>query len=102
MFKTDKTYLINLPHRSDRLRIAKQNFLKAGIENYTIFPAIDARKLRIKGVVEENQGLIGCFLSHYFILQEAIINNYKRIAIFEDDIILVSEFQENFKLAMSQ
>ena len=102
MFQSDKTYLINLPHRKDRLRMAQQQFLKAEIYDYTIFPAIDARRLKITGTTEANQGLIGCFMSHFFILQEAILNNYKRIAIFEDDIIFVSEFKENYRLAMTQ
>lgn len=102
MFNADKIYLINLPHRIDRLKMAKNQFLKAGITDYTIFPAIDARKLNIRGITEGNQGLIGCFLSHYFILQTAIMNGYKRIAVFEDDVILVSEFEENFKCGMSQ
>lgn len=102
MIGCDKTYVINLPHRVDRLRIAKQQFAKAGICNYTVFPAIDAKRLKIKGTVEDNQGLIGCFLSHYVILQEAIINGYKRIAIFEDDILLVQDFKEKFDIAYEQ
>ncbi len=102
MFNADKTYLINLPHRIDRLRIAKLQFNKAGINGYKIFPAIDARKLNINGVIEKNQGLIGCFLSHYFILQEAILNNYKRIVVFEDDIILVDNFKDKFEEGMKQ
>ena len=65
MFNADRTYLINLPHRSDRLRIAKQQFAKEGIPMPTIFPAIDAKKLKLKGTTEDNQGLIGCFMSHY-------------------------------------
>lgn len=102
MIGCDKTYVINLPHRVDRLRIAKQQFAKAGICNYTVFQAIDAKRLKIKGTVEDNQGLIGCFLSHYVILQEAIINGYKRIAIFEDDILLVQDFKEKFDIAYEQ
>lgn len=102
MFRADKTYLINLPHRTDRMRIAKQQFERAGIENYTIFPAIDARKLKITGTTEGNQGLIGCFLSHYFILQEALMNGYKRIAIFEDDVLLVQDFKNKYEAAMEQ
>lgn len=102
MFSADKIYLINLPHRTDRLRISKIQFAKAGIENYTIFPAIDARRLKLKGTTEDNQGLIGCFLSHYFILQEALINKYKRIVIFEDDMILANDFKDKFEEAMKQ
>lgn len=102
MLNCDKIYLINLPHRVDRLRVAKMQFAKAGISNYTVFPAIDARKLGIKGVVEDNQGLIGCFLSHYFILQGALLNGYKRIAIFEDDVLMVEYFKTKFSHGISQ
>lgn len=100
MLNCDRTYLINLPHRADRLRIAKAQFEKAGIELPTIFPAIDAKRLGVKGVTEDNQGLIGCFLSHYFILQEAIINRWNRIAIFEDDVLLVPNFKDMLNTAM--
>lgn len=102
MILAEKTYLINLPHRIDRLKIAKAELNRAGIIDYTIFPAIDARKLKIKGTEEDNQGLIGCFLSHLFILQIAIINKYKSIAIFEDDILITSDFQSKYRKAMDQ
>lgn len=99
--QTDKTYLINLDYRIDRFKMAKKQFEREGI-NYTIFPAIDARKMGIRGMNIENQGMIGCFLSHFFILQEALINGYKRIAIFEDDVILENDFKLKFETAFSQ
>lgn len=102
MLNCDKTYLINLPHRVDRFRIAKKQFEKAELPMPTIFPGVDARKLKIKGVEEDNQGLIGCFLSHYFILQESLINGYKRIAVFEDDVILDTDFKEKLDIAFEQ
>lgn len=101
MFNADKTYLINLPYRTDRLRVSKKQLEQAGIE-YTLFPAIDARKMKIVGVDEKNQGLVGCFLSHFFILQEAVINNYKKIVVFEDDIIMVDNFKSKYEEAISQ
>lgn len=102
MFNCDRTYIINLPHRKDRIRVAKQQFAREGIDMPTIFPAIDARRLKLRGTVEENQGLIGCYLSHFFIIQEAIIYGYKRIAIFEDDILLVSDFKKKFEEGYAQ
>lgn len=102
MILAEKTYLINLVHRTDRLKIAKAELSRAGITDYTIFPAIDARKLKIKGTEEDNQGLIGCFLSHLFILQEAIMNKYKSVAIFEDDILMTGDFEGRYNKAMEQ
>lgn len=98
----DKSYIINLPHRVDRLRIARKQFESAGIDMPSIFPAIDARTLGIKGIREDNQGLIGCFLSHYFILQQALLNGYNQVAIFEDDVLLVHGFEEKLKVAMNE
>lgn len=102
MLACDRTYLINLPHRTDRLRIAYRQFDIAGVPRPTLFPAIDAKKLGITGVNEANQGLIGCFLSHYFILQEALLNGYKQIAVFEDDVLLVQDFKDKFDIAYEQ
>lgn len=102
MYNSDRTYLINLSHRTDRLRIAKAQFEKAGMPMPIIFPAIDARKMGIKGVTEDNQGIVGCYLSHYIILQEALTYGYKRITIFEDDLLLVTDFKEKFDIAIEQ
>lgn len=102
MILAEKTYLINLVHRTDRLKIAKAELNRAGITDYTIFPAVDARKLKIKGTEEDNQGLIGCFLSHLFILQEAMMNKYKSVAIFEDDILMTGDFESRYNKAMEQ
>ena len=102
MLSCDRTYLINLPARTDRMRIAKAQFDKAGIPMPTIFTAIDPRKMGIKGVTEDNQGIVGCYLSHYIILQEALTYGYKRIAIFEDDLLLVTDFKEKFDIAFEQ
>lgn len=102
MLNCEKIYLINLPHRTDRLRIAKQQFEKVGVTMPVIFPAIDARKLKLRGTTEENQGLIGCFMSHYFILQEALLNGYKSITVFEDDILLVNNFKEKLQAGLNE
>lgn len=102
MHSCDKTYLINLPERTDRLRFAKKQFAKAGIEMPMIYPAVDAKKLKLTGTELFNQGLIGCFMSHYIILQHALLNGYKRIAIFEDDVVLVPDFKEKFDQAIEQ
>src|SRR3990167_4312913 len=102
MLNCDQTYLINLPRRTDRLRVAKQQFEKAGLPMPTVFPAIDAKRLKLKGTTEDNQGLIGCFLSHYFILQHALLMGYQQIAIFEDDVLIDANFKDKFTEAMTQ
>lgn len=97
----DRTYVINLPHREDRRKMACGQLNNASIE-YQVFQAVDARKLKIRGEAIENPGLIGCFLSHYFIMQEALLNGYNSVAVFEDDVVLVLNFKERYEAALSE
>lgn len=96
-----KTYIINLERRPDRLLSAMKQLDKTHID-YRIFPAIDGKTLGITGIEINNPGLIGCYLSHFFIFQEAVMNNYKRIAIFEDDIIIHDNFTEKMTNIMRE
>lgn len=96
MFGTENIYLINLKHRRDRLLMSKKQLNKIGVNNYKLFQAVDARKLGLTGVNEKNQGLIGCFMSHYILLQNAILNGIKRMVVFEDDVIFCNDFKERF------
>ena len=46
-------------------------------------------------------GELGCLLSHIYILEDAINNNYENILIFEDDVIFhknfLNKFYKNYK-----
>ncbi len=98
----DKIYLINLNHRHDRLQKSMAEVERIGLENVKRFPAINAKALGITKKDLDNPGLIGCFLSHFAILQEAVVNNYKRLLIMEDDVTFINGFNEAMTYALEQ
>src|ERR1043165_9507950 len=98
----DKIYLINLDQRPDRYEDSLLQLNSIGLKNVIRFPAINAKAMGITKRDLDNPGLIGCFLSHYFILQEAVMNNYKRLLIFEDDVTFIKGFNEAFAYAKKQ
>lgn len=76
----DKIYCINLNERKDRWELAEKEFNYLGIKNYVRFPAI-----------KNLDGRIGCRNSHLTIINDAKINKYKKILIFEDDFIFINK-----------
>lgn len=104
--KIDKMYYINMDKRQDR----KEHFLKEcekhnlnmnnvirfkGIDgNITIFTDQEKQMFinsDFKGSTAEFK-IMGNQLSHYYILKEMIENNYNYILIFQDDVILSNDF----------
>jgi GR25 family glycosyltransferase involved in LPS biosynthesis len=92
----NKTYVINLERRKDRLEHITKEMRKAKII-FDRFDAVDGRKLGTE-YNDFKRAQIGCFKSHVGVIKDAIEKNYNVIAIFEDDIILCDDFQERFKL----
>lgn len=88
-----EAYIINLPSRPDRRRMAQMEFRNLGL-NITpkVFPAIDVRGMgfeRHKGAKDTmNPGALGCTLSHMAILQIAATYNQQAILICEDDFVV--------------
>lgn len=94
-------YVINLDRRADRLELVKAELVKAGINKYERFSAIDGKTLSHKYKFvptdsmsdEQAMGHIGCTLSHFGVLNKAKLDGAEKYAVFEDDV----EFHENFK-----
>ena len=82
----DKSYIINLPERSDRRKEITQELKKIGISDslaqVKFFPAI---KPTDKGEFP-SIGARGCFLSHLEVLKEAKSQNLNNLLIMEDDL----------------
>jgi len=92
-------YIINLKHNKIR-----RNYVVKLMEKYNInFELISVPKLNEQeyNIISENNkitlGEAGCYLSHMFCLNDAIIKDYSKIIIFEDDIILHKRFNELFE-----
>jgi len=82
----DRAYLINLPDRTDRLRSAKREFAKIGVE----FPS-DRVRLHYGERPSERRGVYaigarGSFCSHRSVLREAEKQRLKNVLVFEDDV----------------
>jgi GR25 family glycosyltransferase involved in LPS biosynthesis len=96
-------YIINLD--SDRLR---RNYVIRLMEKYKInfeliiVPTLDDSTYNSIGNNKIKIGEAGCYLSHMYCLNDAIKNNYDKIIIFEDDIILHKEFHSIFEENMEQ
>jgi GR25 family glycosyltransferase involved in LPS biosynthesis len=93
----DQIYLLNLNERSDRFFKCQKIFKKHGII-FKRFSAINGKNLHSDFLKNYQLSApeIGCLLSHYEIIEDAKKNNFKKILIFEDDVILQNNFTSNF------
>lgn len=88
--KVDKTFLINLKKRKDRLDHFIQQVNVHDLGNFEIFEAIDG-SLMIENNLRLNKGELGLVHSTIKILEESLDKKYKKILIIEDDCL----FNEN-------
>lgn len=102
----DKIYCINLDRRLDRwIKTVEQfKYFNIRVER---FSAIDGDVLNFEqeGLISdlsdlgliENKNALGCLLSHLKVIEDAKKKNYKKILIFEDDILISKEFKDRIK-----
>lgn len=82
-------YIINLDERPDRLKLANEEFKKIGI-----------KPERFSAIKNEN-GAIGCYLSHLNILREALYRD-ENVIIFEDDVELADNYKDVVESALDE
>jgi hypothetical protein len=84
----DRTYVINLPERTDRRRGIEHELKKVGLAlqpgKVEIFPAV--RPSSAAGF--PNIGHRGCFLSHYNVVKQARKEGLRNVLILEDDLAI--------------
>ena len=110
--KIDKIYYINLDRRPDR----NEHFIKQANKlnlNVIRFKAIDGLEYEFSDEeinmfkksdfinTEAEKKIMGNQLSHFYILNEMIKNNYEYILIFQDDVILRDDFNEQINNLMN-
>ena len=98
----DKAWVINLERNPERLQRTRTELEKFKIE-FERFPAVDGNNIQpheydFSGFkpgmgLLENKWALACFRSHIEIIKDAKRKNYKRIVIFEDDIIIDPQFE---------
>ena len=92
MNNLEHIYVINLDKDTEKLQHFKQQI--GDSFSYSRIKGVEP----LEGNNKLNKGQLGCLSSHILILEDAIKNNYKKILIFEDDIILKDSW-ENIKTA---
>jgi GR25 family glycosyltransferase involved in LPS biosynthesis len=98
----DNVYLINMDKDADRLEKVTKECDNVGIK-FERFPGVKisdlSQNILDKYIPEQTQkygtnGMIGCGLSHLFVWQDAVQNNYKNILVLEDDVFFTDDFNE--------
>lgn len=79
----DCIYLINISTRTDKYNHSIEMFKKLGITKFKHIEPIDSTNFKKIGTITKNAQ--SCRESHIRCYQDAIINNYNKILIFEDD-----------------
>lgn len=89
----DKAYFINLGRRPDRLSQAREQFAKNGIV-VSRFEAVDGSQFSKHPSL--SRGAAGCLESQLSILKDGLKNKYEAVAVFEDDVFFVDDFENKF------
>lgn len=103
----DRVFVINLKRRPDRLEHFRLQAEKYGI-SYELIEAFDGEIINgdtellgkkitpsgeYRGLDGYMKSCLGATMSHYKILKQSVENGYKKILVFEDDVL----FNDNFK-----
>lgn len=84
----DKVYVINLDRRKDRWEKVNKNLSDLNIE-YERVSGVEARDIGLRGFE-------ACTMSHIKVFLDAKEKGFKKILIFEDDVIFNNNFYEIF------
>jgi GR25 family glycosyltransferase involved in LPS biosynthesis len=101
----DNIYCLNRDGRPDRWSnmTAKFDNLDLKVQRFSAYDSgselvIEKFKNEKKGSRIRNIGEMGCLISHYKIIEDAIDKKYKSILVFEDDAIFHKEFSTRIKI----
>lgn len=98
----DRTFIINLPERTDRRQEMLGELERAGLSPETgrieFFPAV--RVTEAAGF--ESAGCYGCFLSHLAVFKQARQAGAAQVLVFEDDAVIVPRFQQDEEALVEQ
>lgn len=85
----DKTYCINLKHRTDKIKLFNDDCVKYDLGKYERFEAINGATIDLPYNI--SKGNVGLIMSNIKILEDCVKNNYKNVLIIEDDCYFTDE-----------
>jgi len=103
----DRVYVINMDKDTERMKSFDEQMKAIGIW-YTRISAVVGSEVKHSSKLTEfclnycTDGMKGCALSHRLIWDDMVESGYSRVAIFEDDVILSKNFQDELKRAWKQ
>lgn len=98
----EKHYCVSLAHRLDRRKSFDAEMAKINLK-VDFFDAVDGKKLNYQiHSTKHTPGMIGCFLSHHRIYEDAIANNYSSICVWEDDAKPIPMFNKLLERAFKE
>lgn len=89
----DRSYLINLDARVDRLECSSKQLEENGI-SFQRFPAVNG--FDIENNTTMTDGQYGNYISHLRVLEECVKDDIGTVAIFEDDVEFCDGFEDKF------
>lgn len=90
----EEIYCINLDHRTDRWKLAQEEFEKLGIKD----------KVKRFSAIKDDDGRVGIIKSNMEVVKLAKKRNLKNVLVFEDDVKFIFENKplENLEKAITQ
>lgn len=90
-------YIINLISNVARKNYITYMMKKLNINYHMITVDIVTHDIHSEIGKSKNKGVVGCFLSHMWCINDAITNNYLNFIIFEDDVVFHKDFTKLLK-----
>lgn len=91
-----KSYLINLARRPDRLSQLQSELDKGWpLPQPIIYPAIDGNKVGVPDSYQSGGGAYGCLRSHQRILEDCLMQDVSSVLVLEDDMAIYEDFAEH-------
>ena len=106
----NKTYVVNLKHRTDRWEDINKNFKGTGLK-LTRWNAVYGKNLtddQVKKITTDfcyemcSPGMIGCWLSHYGIWLNIIRNNEDNVLVLEDDAFPAADYKQRINKVLAE
>lgn len=93
MIAIDRTYVLNLDRRVEKWERSRDLLRSVGLDPVR-FPAMDGETLHDDPAAAafRHIGALGCLRSHAAIIRDAQARGFRRIAVFEDDILPRKDF----------